>query len=694
MNIELSLPAGSLEMAIAAFEGGADSVYLGMKDFSARKKAHNFSIEDLSKLKAIATKLNKKIYVTINTIIKDEELNDLALLLRELETLNIDGLIVQDFAVANLVKKYFPTIELHGSTQLAVHTINGVKFLQEQGFKRVVLARELNFEQIKEIRKSCPDVELKVFIHGAMCYGFSGLCEASRLLTNRSANRGECSQICRTWFSCKQTATDGYFFSLKDQMLGKDLLKLQEIGIDSVKIEGRMKGPEYASSCAKYYRAILDGQRNVDILEQNMKTTFSRSTKDGYFSNHDHMVCSDYPSHRGIEIGTIKKVLGSEALVELDHAIALRDGLLVINKDCTKESAKFSLSSIEDKFGKRKSFANQGEKVIINIPNRSNIQSSDKLYLIKMHNQNAQAIKTESLSLYKRPIDQSVEIYDNHITLNAKVYNNEVSFTYPIELQQANKESDFYQIIENLLLSSSDSSFTLKTLSLDTKNCSFSPIFAPISKLKELRRQWYEKLDEALLSYLNSPFVLHEDKIEKLSYSKLPKRELLGLWDEEKEINGKTYLPLRPVMDNEIEYLKQIEEKLKANPKIIVGLNNIGQIYWAQRHPEIRVFFDVYIYISNFISSSFYSSLLSNVEGAYFFMEDDKTNKSFTSWSFEPTDASDFNPPLFISKACFAHSCLNRSCKICKGSEFDLIQNNHKYKVSTKGCLTVVQKKE
>ena len=203
--IELALPAGTIKEAIAAFKAGADAVYFGMKDFSARKGAGNFSEEDLSRIRRYALENGKKIYITVNTLIDDNDFPKLYETLKTIDAYGCDGLIVQDLGVARIVRKDFPSLPLHGSTQLAVHTTSGVKALQKLGFERVVLSRELNLDEIARIRKDCPDIEIKVFIHGALCYGFSGLCMASHCITGRSANEGSCAQICRSWFRDEET---------------------------------------------------------------------------------------------------------------------------------------------------------------------------------------------------------------------------------------------------------------------------------------------------------------------------------------------------------------------------------------------------------------------------------------------------------------------------------------------------------
>ncbi len=216
--IELTLPAGSFASALQAFKHGADAVYLGLTSFSARQGAQNFTLDEVAKLKTLSVELQKKIYITINTLLDDDEIEKTIPLLRSLELLQVDGIIVQDIGLASIIHEKFPTIPLHASTQLAVHSVKGVEALVRLGFLRVVLARELTLDEIAHIRISCPDVSLKVFIHGAMCYGFSGLCMASTTLTDRSANKGECAQICRSWFTSEseRDITQGYFFSMKD----------------------------------------------------------------------------------------------------------------------------------------------------------------------------------------------------------------------------------------------------------------------------------------------------------------------------------------------------------------------------------------------------------------------------------------------------------------------------------------------
>ncbi|MCX7039089.1 MAG: U32 family peptidase, partial [Spirochaetes bacterium] len=241
---ELLAPGGSFLSALAAFDAGADGVYLGLKEFSARKAAANFTLEQLRRIRALAADRGKRIYVTLNTVVRESEIERLAETLGWLESLAVDGVLVQDLGVREVAARFFPRIPLHASTQMAIHNSSGLAVAKELGFRRVVLARELPLETIERLRREHPDIELEVFVHGALCYSFSGVCLASWALTGRSGNRGECAQICRSLFRSDHSHgghDEGYFFSCRDLAHGRDALKLAAIGVDALKIEGRMK---------------------------------------------------------------------------------------------------------------------------------------------------------------------------------------------------------------------------------------------------------------------------------------------------------------------------------------------------------------------------------------------------------------------------------------------------------------------
>ena len=328
MDCELLAPAGNFETALAAFEAGADAVYCGLTEFSARAFADNFSLEDLKNLlrycrcdKGGKCDRRRKVYVTFNTVIDEDNLEAAIGQLARLDEVKPDALIVQDIGVARICRKHFPGLELHASTQLVAHNLEGVLAMRELGFKRVVLARELSLEEIASIAKRCGDMELEVFIHGALCYSVSGLCLFGAMEKGRSGNRGKCPYCCRQQMEvdhhCSTSTSDFdscYPFSMKDLRLGEDVRKLADAGVASLKIEGRMKSALYVASVTRYYREILEAhaetqRRRGGVTIGDLETVFSRRTTKLYFDGKkESPIDSESLGHLGAEIGVVKRI--------------------------------------------------------------------------------------------------------------------------------------------------------------------------------------------------------------------------------------------------------------------------------------------------------------------------------------------------------------------------------------------------
>jgi len=315
---ELMSPAGDLKAAYAALDFGADSIYLGLKKFSARAEAENFTMEELSEILAYAHSFTpkRKVYVALNTIIKEAELGEVAEILAELSDLEIDALIVQDLGVAKIAGDYFPEIRLHASTQLAVHNLEGAIAAKKLGFRRVTLARELTLKEIEDISKNC-GIETEAFIHGSLCYSYSGLCLFSSAALNKSANRGECKHPCRELFSVsigEQKPVEVLPFSMKDLALSKKVELLQKAGASSLKIEGRKKSPLYVAAVTDFYRKLLDGElseNEIEEYESGLKTVFSRQWTESCIEGPKNNNALDIRTtgHQGIEIGAVEKLV-------------------------------------------------------------------------------------------------------------------------------------------------------------------------------------------------------------------------------------------------------------------------------------------------------------------------------------------------------------------------------------------------
>ena len=258
-DIELLAPAKNLECGIAAIDHGADAVYIGASRFGARASAGN-SVEDIRTLADYAHLFHARVYVTVNTILRDDELPETERLIWQLYNAGVDALIVQDMAVTRM---NLPPIPLHASTQMDNRTIEKVKFLADTGFTQVVLARELSLEEIANIHHAVPNTPLEVFVHGALCVSYSGQCYVSEACYGRSANRGECAQFCRLAFNMEDAdgqviARDKHLLSLKDLNQSDRLEQMLDAGASSLKIEGRLKDVSYVKNVVAYYRRLLD----------------------------------------------------------------------------------------------------------------------------------------------------------------------------------------------------------------------------------------------------------------------------------------------------------------------------------------------------------------------------------------------------------------------------------------------------
>lgn len=261
---ELLLPVGNVESLNAAIEGGADAIYLGLKGFNARGRAANFTEAQLAAICKLAAKHHVKVYVTLNIVVKNNELADVLDTLQFLSEQPIAGVIIQDWGVFSLMRRYFPKLVAHASTQMANHNSVGANHCQRIGFKRVVLARELTFNELKLIRQRTK-IETEVFVHGALCYSISGFCQFSSFLGGAGANRGLCTQPCRRFYNCNgQKRT---FFSMKDNQLISRIEEFAQMGVTSLKVEGRLKSGEYVYTVAQAYRKAIDGEQIIDSVD-------------------------------------------------------------------------------------------------------------------------------------------------------------------------------------------------------------------------------------------------------------------------------------------------------------------------------------------------------------------------------------------------------------------------------------------
>lgn len=314
---ELLSPCGTMEALKAAVNNGADAVYLGGKDFSARRYAGNFSVEEIDEACAYCHVRGVKVYVTVNTLYKDSELKRFIDFVKKLYMIGVDALIVQDTGAANLIKRSFPEIKVNASTQLTANTVEDVNFLYKNGFDKVILSRELSIEEVRKIRENT-EAEIECFVHGALCVSYSGQCIMSSILGGRSGNRGCCAQTCRlpyTLYKNYDKVSEGYLMSPKDVETLEILPQLIEAGIDSFKIEGRMKNPEYVAGVTAIYRKYIDlyfdDPQNYKVDKNDLKILLQLFNRggftNGYFTTPSgrDMMSVERPKAWGLKTGIV-----------------------------------------------------------------------------------------------------------------------------------------------------------------------------------------------------------------------------------------------------------------------------------------------------------------------------------------------------------------------------------------------------
>lgn len=331
--MELLAPAGGRESLLAALNNGADAVYLGGKAFNARQSADNFDLKELEEAVLLAHSVGAKIHLTLNTLLREEELAPALEYAAKLYELGVDALIVTDLGLIKLLRKELPRFPLHASTQLTIHEEEGALYLKKLGMERVVLARELSLSEIDVI--TAKGIETEVFVHGALCISYSGQCLFSSLIGGRSGNRGRCAQPCRLPYTLLDPKGEkrkaGYLLSPKDLSFLPALPELEKAGVTSLKIEGRMKRPEYVATVVRVYREALDNLKTGKPLptEEELLAIFNRGFSRGYLYGNPMQDLMSYkrPNNRGVPLGRVRELGKGEVLIELTAPLTVGDGI-------------------------------------------------------------------------------------------------------------------------------------------------------------------------------------------------------------------------------------------------------------------------------------------------------------------------------------------------------------------------------
>ncbi len=365
---ELLAPAGSIESFHTAIEAGADAIYLGLNEYNARIRAKNFTIKTLSYIVPFAHNKNVKVYVTLNIQFKQSELESLIHILFQLEQIGVDALIIADPGLIHIASSNFPKLALHGSTQMAIHNSAGVKSAKKLGLQRVVLARELSIEEISKI-KIHSQIELETFVHGALCYSISGNCLASSILGGASGNRGRCTQVCRREF--KSDSNSGFFFSPRDLCAIEYISTYKANGISCLKIEGRMKGPEYVYTVVKAYRNAID--ENSKQNQADLANDMGRPKTALFLDNNkqDTIIDPHMPPGTGVFLGIAYTISSDSFTIGSSLSLDSGDRLRIQPKTGFEGTALKVLST-----------STNGSDTIIYVKDTTEICEGDGVYLI------------------------------------------------------------------------------------------------------------------------------------------------------------------------------------------------------------------------------------------------------------------------------------------------------------------------
>lgn len=487
-EVELLAPAGSYECLLAALKSGADAVYVGGDKFGARAFANNFGLDELKDAIDLVHLCGKKLFLTINTLLKEDELNkELYDYIYPLYLHGLDAVIVQDFGVLSFIKEYFPNLPIHASTQMTVTSEYGVRMLEELGVERVVTSRELSLQEVEKITSSTK-LEIESFVHGALCYGYSGQCIYSSLVGGRSGNRGQCAQPCRLPYDIN--GKTAHFMSLKDICTLEHVDKLIDSGVYSFKIEGRMKKPEYVASVTSMYRKYIDIYQNtgkLKVSEQDMdmlKDVFSRGEfSTGYWmdKNGPQMVTFDKPSHTGVPILKVTEQNGNKLKVK---------ALKYLNKGDVIDIPK---SNDDYTFGKDYKI---GDSFELNL--RKGVRVPKDTILFRTRNNSLLSKIDEELNANKLQQGINGKIclkLGEAASYTVSLGNTEVTVCGDL-VERAQNQAATKEQVEKQLNKMGTSKFCIQNLSIVMDE----NLFVPVQMLKELRRKACDMLFDAVVN--------------------------------------------------------------------------------------------------------------------------------------------------------------------------------------------------
>lgn len=598
-KIELLSPVGDFECLISAVQNGADAVYFGASKFNARMNSTNFEGDNLKKAIEYAKLRNVKTYLTLNTLIKNDEFEEAVKVLEYAYECGIDGIIMQDLGLARYAIKNFPDMEIHASTQMTAHNVDGVEALKKLGFKRVVLSRELNINEIKNIHEKT-NMDLEIFIHGALCISYSGQCLMSSIIGQRSGNRGKCAGTCRLPYELVNKNDDkvidkGYLLSSKDVCTLDILPQIIKTGAMSFKIEGRMKTPEYVGIVTSIYRKYIDlalSDKEYKVDEADRKLLMQVFNRGGFSTGYlngklgKDMMYKEKPNHIGIKIGKVIAYNPNKGHVKikLEENITLGDSIRINESSC--KTSELMDGNINLKT------ANLGKIVTLGRI-KGKIKVGDWVYktvAINIENEIKQICSKENI---KRKVighikietgnNVKLSIIDKETKIEVSVLGDTVQEAKTVEIDNERIKAQIYK--------TGGTVFEIEDLEIEkSKNA-----FIGVKELNELRRKALEELEEKILD----SFKKDKKKLEKIDDA---------IFEEERNNKVKTSLLLNFIND-EYNYTK-----LENIDKIYVPITELILKNKLEKLKAITNVTDTYIYMPNILRDEHKNIIYKKIE--------------------------------------------------------------------------------
>lgn len=575
--MELLAPIGSKEALISAINNGADAVYLGGQAFSARAEASIFTDEDLVNIIKYCHNLGVKVYITVNTIIKETEFSEALKFVEFLYLNGVDAIIVQDLGLIMKVAKMFPQLVIHASTQVNVVSVKQALFLKSIGVRRIVLARELSCEEIKKIKDET-GLEIEVFVHGALCMSYSGNCFLSSLVGKRSGNRGRCAQPCRKKYQLSGFPDWEYYLSMKDLMSLDYLDRLQEIGIDSLKIEGRLKKDAYVGIVVRsYYRALhqeLQGNEKKALL-----TIFNRQFTKGFLNGETNSLLTNTasPNHQGIVCGKVVRITDKDVYIKLEETLNNNDSIRILGENPDAITINNNMY-YQDKIVAR------GEKDMV-VRIRTHHLVTNAATVLKTTDS---VLISEIKDVLPKKIEITGKVYieNEHLVLWVSDGHNEVSAYSKETIEKAKTNNYIEKIIANIK-KTGNTVFVFKDIKVDIEN-----VFLPLGAINELRRQVLRALEtkrEAIFPLKVKAFV--PDNLEVMK----TKRMFVAVRTE-KQLQDALSLGVKDIIVKDRKLLSKPNNLLYMPPRLC---EDEGQVASNLNYLQKKELSSIYLNICN-----------------------------------------------------------------------------------------------